>query len=378
MTQGLLKAVIAQLTPPELRGLAYSLFFVVSGVAILLGNSIAGVLSQYFGLYATFLAGASFTVVSAVMLQFTVVGKIGSTAGSESTYMIDVTEFFDDETATLSYVVSDRESKEAAVIDSLLNYDQASGLVATTSADSIIAYLTAQQLTVRWLLETHIHADHLSGSLYLKQQCGGQMAIGSSIKKVLEHWIPFFNIAHDTSVTASQFDVLLDDGDIIKLGATNIRVVHTPGHTPACVSYVIADSVFVGDALFLPDVGTGRADFPGANAAELYDSTQKILSLPPSTFVYSGHDYPPPERSRTGKSTVREQLNNNILLKNGTTKEDFVTTRTARDIGKAVPKLLYPSIQVNIRGGSFGASESNGTHFIKIPTVMPSLCLTGE
>lgn len=281
--------------------------------------------------------------------------------------MIEVKDFFDNDTATFTYVISDRNSGEAAIIDPLLNYDPASGHATTVGADEVISYISEQKFKLRWLLETHIHADHLSASLYIKKRLGGQLAIGSSIKDVLQHWVPFFNTAHDTKGDASQFDRLLDEGDEILLGEHTIRVLHTPGHTPACASYVIDDNVFVGDALFLPDVGTGRADFPGGSASTLYESLQKILALPEHTKIFSCHDYPPPDRTRTGMSTVGAQRKQNILIKAGTSKDDFVAARNKRDTGKPVPKLLYPSIQVNLRGGSFGESESNGGRFVKIP-----------
>jgi glyoxylase-like metal-dependent hydrolase (beta-lactamase superfamily II) len=281
--------------------------------------------------------------------------------------MIEVKEFFDNETATFTYIVIDKETRDTAIIDPVLNYDQSAGLISTKSAEEIIAFITSQMLTLRWLLETHIHADHLSSSLFIKQKCGGELAISSSIITVLDHWIPLFNSAHDTANDASQFDLLLNDGDLIVLGKTPIRVMHTPGHTPACASYLIDDCVFVGDALFQPDVGTGRADFPGASADDLYDSLQKILSLPPSTKIFSGHDYPPGGRPHLSMSTVAEQLAKNTLIKAGVSKKDFVEARIKRDTGKPVPKLLYPSLQVNLRGGSLGRHEENGRQFIKIP-----------
>lgn len=281
--------------------------------------------------------------------------------------MVKIKEFFDTETATLSYVVADEATGLAAVIDPVLNYDHFSGLVTTVSADQIIDYLSSHQLKLEWLLETHIHADHLTASRYIKQKLGGRIAIGSKIRAVLERWVPFFNNAHDTPLDARQFDALLDEGQALPLGKTTIRVIHTPGHTPSCVSYVIGDNVFVGDALFMPDVGTGRADFPGGNAGLQYDSLQKILSLPDETSIFSGHDYPTAGRTATGKSTVREQKEKNILIKAGVSKQDYVAVRNARDHGKPNPKLLYPSIQVNLRAGDFGHAEPNRLQFIKTP-----------
>lgn len=281
--------------------------------------------------------------------------------------MLDVKDFFDQETATFTYVAIDTKTSRCAIIDSVLNYDQSSGNVSTRAADEVLAYVNNAGLHVDILLETHIHADHLTASQYLKKKTGAPIAIGSQIKSVLTHWIPVLNIAKDTAFDASQFDILLDDNATFKLGEKTVTVMHTPGHTPACVSFHIDDAVFVGDALFNPDVGCGRADFPGASAAQLYDSIQRIFSLPASTRIYTAHDYPPPERKASGLSTVSEQQEKNILIKRGTSKPDFVDVRTKRDVGKPVPKLLYPSIQVNLRGGSFGQPEDNGSRYIKIP-----------
>lgn len=281
--------------------------------------------------------------------------------------MVDVKSFFDPETATFTYVVSNADSLEALVIDPVLNYDQYAGKVITTSADEIIDYVSSRRLVVRWLLETHIHADHLTASSYIKQHLGGVIAIGSKIKAVLEHWIPMLNIGHDTPSDASQFDLLLEDGASIKLGNIDINVIHTPGHTPSCTTYVIGDKAFVGDVLFMPDVGTGRTDFPGGSASSQYDSIMRILALPDDTKIYCGHDYPPPERAASGLSRVKEQKENNILLKGSKSRQDYVVLRNQRDIGKPVPNLLFPSLQVNLRAGTFGQVESNGCHYIKIP-----------
>ncbi len=287
--------------------------------------------------------------------------------------MLEVKHFFDTDTATFTFVVAHRQSGEAAIIDPVLNYDPSSGVVTTTGADEIIASIKAQKLRVRWLLETHIHADHLTASLYIKHQCGGKVAIGAHIKSVLEHWVPFFNTSVDTPPDASQFDVLLSEGDTLPFGDKTIRVLHTPGHTPACVSYVFDDMVFVGDALFQPDVGTGRADFPGGSAAQLYDSIKKILNLDAKTKIYSCHDYPPAGRELSPLSTVAEQNERNILIRQSVTRQDFIDTRNKRDVGKPVPKLIYPSVQVNLRAGSFGKGESNGQHYIKIPVQAPKI-----
>ncbi len=281
--------------------------------------------------------------------------------------MVDVKEFFEKDTATLSYVVSDTATGSAVIIDPVLNYDHFTGTVGTQFADGIMDYVHAQKLKPLWLLETHIHADHITAAHYLKHKYQIPVAISSQIKSVLSRWVPFFNTADDTPLDASQFDRLLDDGDTLPFGNSTIRVIHTPGHTPSCVSYVIEHNIFVGDALFMPDVGAGRADFPGGDAGTLYDSIQKILSFADSTKVYCGHDYPTADRAASGLSTVGTQKEKNILVKTGVSREDFIAIRTDRDRGKPIPRLLYPAIQVNLRSGDFGATSPCGHHFIKIP-----------
>lgn len=280
---------------------------------------------------------------------------------------IDIRTFFDDETATFTHVVTDINTKQAAVIDSVLNYNQDAGRSSTKSADQVIAYIEANQLSVQWILETHIHADHLTASHYLKEKLGGKIAIGEKIKEVLSFWVPIFNTAHDTPLDASQFDVLFKDGEAFKLGDTKVKVMHTPGHTPACSSYLIEDAVFVGDTIFMPDIGTARTDFPGGSAEDLYESVKKILSLPDSTRIFLCHDYPPATRDVTWMVTVKEQKEKNILMHDGISKEVYVETRHKRDKGKAVPKLLLPSIQVNLRAGTFGEPEGNQVQYVKIP-----------
>lgn len=280
---------------------------------------------------------------------------------------IDIKTFFDQETATFTHIVSDKKTHHAAIIDSVLNYDPYSGKSSTHSADQIIAYIQENKLIVEWILDTHIHADHITASHYLKDKCGGKIGIGSHIKDVLQLWVPLFNTFHDTPLDGSQFDVLLDDGQQIMLGTIPIKVIHTPGHTPACSSYLIEDAVFVGDTIFMPDLGTARTDFPGGSAATLFDSVQKLLSLDDHIRIFLCHDYPPQGRELRWVTTVLEQKEQNILVKAGTDKEQYVAIRNKRDEGKAVPKLLLPSLQANLRAGTFGDCEENGIHYIKIP-----------
>lgn len=278
-----------------------------------------------------------------------------------------IQEFFDVDTATFTYVLSDPTQKVAAVIDSVLNYDPFSGKTSTTAADKVIAYLTQQQLKLVWILETHIHADHLTAAHYLKEKLGGQIGMGSGIRDVLKFWVPFFNLASDVPLDASQFDVLFEDNQSLPLGSLEIKVLHTPGHTPACATYQVQDALFVGDTLFMPDVGTARTDFPGGSAATLYESIQRLYALPDETRVYVGHDYPTAGREPQACTTIGDEKKANVLLPGNLAKEAYVQTRQARDHGKPVPKLLLPALQVNLRAGTFGAAESNGRHYLKIP-----------
>ena len=275
--------------------------------------------------------------------------------------------FFDSDTATFTYVISNEESNQCIIIDPVLNYDQYSGITSTKSADEIIAYLNQENLKAKWILETHIHADHLTASSYLKEKLNSKIGIGENIKEVLKFWVPIFNTENDTDLNGSQFDHLFKDGEIIKIGSLEIKIIHTPGHTPACVSYLIEDSIFVGDTLFMPYVGTARTDFPGGSADMLYDSIQKILSLPKNTKIYTCHDYPPEDKHPSSVSTVLEQENHNIMINEAVSKTEYVKARNDKDRGKKVPQLLLPSIQFNLRAGSFGVRENNGTQYIKIP-----------
>lgn len=280
---------------------------------------------------------------------------------------INIKTFFDENTATFTHVVNDITTNQAAIIDSVLDYDQYSGRSSTKLVDQIIAYIEEKKLKVEWILDTHIHADHITASRYLKDKVGGKIGIGAKIKDILALWVPIFNIYKDTNLDASQFDCLFEDDQIIKLGNVDIKIIYTPGHTPACVSYLIENTIFVGDTIFMPDVGTARTDFPGGSAAILYDSIKKILNLPDDTKIFMCHDYPPNNRNIEWISSVKEQKENNILVHNGISKDEYIKIRNKRDEKKAVPKLLLPSIQANLRAGTFGLPEDNNVQYIKIP-----------
>lgn len=280
---------------------------------------------------------------------------------------VHIQSFFDTDTATFTYVVADMPTHTAVIIDSVLNYDQFTGRTKTDSADAVIAYLKDNHLKAEWILETHIHADHLSASRYLKEKIGGKVGIGSRIKEVLQYWVPIFNTGADTPLTTAQFDHIFTDNEIVSFGNTQIKVLHTPGHTPACASYLIEDAIFVGDTVFMPDVGTARTDFPGGSAEMLYDSIQRIFSLPDETRIFTCHDYPPSGRDPQSLSTVKEQKNRNIFINSTISKDDYITKRNARDQQLAPPRLLLPSLQVNLRAGSFGNPEDNGCQYVKIP-----------
>jgi glyoxylase-like metal-dependent hydrolase (beta-lactamase superfamily II) len=274
--------------------------------------------------------------------------------------------FFDSNTATFTYVISDDSSNKCAIIDPVLNYDQYSGTTSTKSADEIIDYLQKENLEAKWILETHIHADHLTAAKYLKEKLGAKIGIGKNVKEVLKFWVPIFNTHNDTNLDGSQFDHLFEDGEIIKIGSLDIKIIYTSGHTPACVSYLTKDSIFVGDTLLMPYVGTARTDFPGGSASTLYDSIQKILSLPSNINIYTCHDYPPQNKKPSPISTILEQKNNNIMINSNITKMAYVKARESKDKEMKVPQLLLPSIQFNLRAGSFGQKD-NGSYYIKIP-----------
>lgn len=278
-----------------------------------------------------------------------------------------IDHFFDAETATFTYVVSDPATKACAIIDPVLDYDMFAGRVSTISADKLIAHVQKQGLRVEWILETHAHADHLTGAHYLREKLGGKIAIGEHIKEVLRYWVPLLGTAHDTQLDGSQFDHLFHDNETFRIGGIDVRVMFTPGHTPACVSYVMGDAVFVGDTIFMPYVGTARTDFPGGSAEELYRSIQKLLSLPDHTRIFTCHDYPPEGKAESPVCTVADQKAKNSMVHDGVSEAEYVAARNAKDVGKAVPKLLLPSLQVNLRAGDLGKAEANGIHYIKIP-----------
>lgn len=277
----------------------------------------------------------------------------------------DIQAFFDEQTFTVTYLVSDPQSRLATIIDPVLDYDSKSARTSTQSADAVLAAAKAKDLSLEWILETHAHADHLSAAAYLKGLTGAKIAIGEHIVQVQKTFASIFN-ARDIAGDGRPFDRLLKDGDAV--GGLSIEVMHTPGHTPACVSYRIGDNVFVGDTLFMPDYGTARTDFPGGNARDLYRSITRILSLPPQTILWMCHDYKAAGRDHYAwRSTVAEQRANNIHVHDGIDEEKFVTARQARDRTLATPALILPSVQVNIRAGQMPPRDDNGQIYLKLP-----------
>jgi glyoxylase-like metal-dependent hydrolase (beta-lactamase superfamily II) len=275
--------------------------------------------------------------------------------------------FFDPATWTVSYVVSDNATGAAAVIDPVLDYDFRSGRTSTRHADQVLAYLQAKKLKLEWILETHAHADHVSSAVYLQERAGGRIAIGENIRQVQATFKTLFNLERSFLADGSQFDHLFRDGETFRIGEVQAQALAVPGHTPADVAYLIGDSVFVGDTLFMPDVGTARADFPGGDAATLYRSIRRLLSLPPTTRMYVCHDYPPMGRDQLWETTVAEQRAKNIHARDGITQERFVALRRARDATLDVPTLILPSIQVNVRGGRMPPADDNGIAYLRIP-----------
>jgi len=280
----------------------------------------------------------------------------------------DVEGFFDEATNTVSYILRDPETSACAIVDSVLDYDIASGRTSTASADKIIAAVQERQLKVEWILETHVHADHLSAAPYLQEKLGGKVGIGEKITVVQDIFGKVFNAGTEFQRDGSQFDHLFEDGDTFTIGKLNARVMHTPGHTPACMTYVIGDAAFVGDTLFMPDYGTARADFPGGDARALYRSIRKVLSLPPKTRLFLCHDYKAPGRDHFAwETTVEAERAGNVHVKDGVTEDEFVEMRTARDKKLGTPKLIIPSIQVNMNAGNFPDPDENGNVFLKVP-----------
>jgi glyoxylase-like metal-dependent hydrolase (beta-lactamase superfamily II) len=275
--------------------------------------------------------------------------------------------FFDEPTNTVSYLVADPVTREAAAIDPVLDYDQGSSSVDTRSVDEMLATAAREGYRLVWTLETHAHADHLSGSPYIKAKTGARIGIGEHIKDVQRIFRPIFN-ATDLATDGSDFDHLFTDGERFRVGELEFEVLYTPGHTPADVTYKVADAAFVGDTLFMPDYGTARADFPGGDAHLLYRSIRRLLSLPPETRLFMCHDYKAPDRDTYAwETTIAEQRKSNVHVKEGVTEEAFVAMRTARDAKLSAPRLLLPSIQVNIRAGRFPPAEANGVHYLTIP-----------
>lgn len=279
--------------------------------------------------------------------------------------------WFDEATFTVTYLVGDPVTRQAAVIDPVLDYDPASGQVSTASVDALLAAASEGGWTITHVLETHAHADHLSAAPQIKAATGAKIGIGAHIDKVQSTFADLFN-APDVSRSGAEFDLLLADGDCLKIGELAVEVLHTPGHTQACISYKVGNAVFVGDTLFMPDYGTARVDFPGGDAASLYRSIRRILALPPETRLFMCHDYKAPGRETYAwETTVAEQRANNVHIHQGVDEAAFVAMRTARDKGLAMPRLLLPSVQVNIRAGRFPPAEDNGMSYLKIPVRLP-------
>ncbi|TFH86535.1 MBL fold metallo-hydrolase [Billgrantia azerbaijanica] len=279
-----------------------------------------------------------------------------------------VTPFFDEPTNTFSYVVRDPESTACAILDSVLDFDYAAGRTDVHSADAIVALVEREGLTVEWLLETHVHADHLSAAPYLYEKLGGRTGIGAKITVVQDVFGKVFNAGTDFARDGSQFDRLFEEGDTFTIGNLEGRVLHTPGHTPACLTYVIGDAAFIGDTLFMPDYGTARCDFPGGDARTLYRSIHKVLSLPDATRLFLCHDYKAPGREEyRHETTVAEQRAHNVHVHEGIGEEAFVKMRTERDATLGMPKLIIPSVQVNMRAGQMPPPEGNGQVYLKVP-----------
>ena len=279
----------------------------------------------------------------------------------------EVTPFFDNLTNTVSYVVKDPGSNACAVINSVMDIDYAAGRITYKSADNIIAFITQHSLKLEWLIETHVHADHLSGAPYIQGKLGGKIGIGEQIAVVQETFGKVFNEGTEFRRDGSQFDRLFKDGDSYQIGAMKAFAVHTPGHTPACMTHVIGDAAFVGDTLFMPDGGSARADFPGGDARTLYRSIRRILSLPGETRLFMCHDYGPNGREIRWETTVAEQRAHNIHARDGITEDEFVATREARDRTLDMPQLIIPSLQVNMKAGQLPAPDASGTRFLKVP-----------
>jgi glyoxylase-like metal-dependent hydrolase (beta-lactamase superfamily II) len=279
-----------------------------------------------------------------------------------------VAPFFDEQTCTITYVLTDKATSQTAVIDPVLDYDASAGKLSSKGIDAIIDYIDQNNFRLEWILETHAHADHVTAAAYLKQKRGGQIGIGEHIKIVQSTFKSLFNFDEEMLCDGSQFDCLFEDGELLTLGHLAIEVIHTPGHTPACVSYLIEDAVFVGDTIFMPDFGSARTDFPNGSAKALYQSIQKLLALPDQTRMFVGHDYKSSSRDvYAWETNVLEQKHHNIHVKKGVSEIQFITMRNTRDESLPAPKLLIPAIQLNIRGGQMPPKEENGKRYLKIP-----------
>lgn len=275
--------------------------------------------------------------------------------------------FYDECTATFTYVIVDEVNRKCGIVDSVLTYDPSTARTSTVNADQVIDYIQRENLENQWILETHVHADHITAAHYLKQQVGGNIAIGSGIREVLSVWVPIFETEADTQTDGSQFDQLFNEGDSFAIGDLKVTVWHTPGHTPACVSYLVENHIFVGDTLFAPHLGTARCDFPGGSAATLYRTIQRFFTLPEATVMHLGHDYPEAGQQPVATVTLANTKKNNVHISPHTTMADYIAKREARDATLAVPKLLLPALQANLRNGQFGTTSPNGQQFIKIP-----------
>ena len=289
-------------------------------------------------------------------------------AGQDPALRPEIASFFDPATFTVTHVVHDSATLEAAVVDSVLDFDSASGRTSTASADAVIDYVTSRNLKVTWLLETHAHADHLSAAPYLQEKIGGKIAIGADITKVQTVFGKLFNAGTEFERDGSQFDALFKDGDTFTIGTLPVTVMHVPGHTPACIAYVVGEAVFVGDTMFMPDYGTARADFPGGDARTLFRSLRRILSLPPETRLFMCHDYLPKGRAEyVWETTVAAEREGNIHAHDGITEDEFVAMREARDATLDMPRLILPSVQVNMRAGHLPPADDNGVVYLKLP-----------
>ena len=287
---------------------------------------------------------------------------------SDAVLRPEIASFFDPATYTVTYVVHDPATLEAAIIDSVLDFDPNSGRTATASADKVVDFVTSHNLKVKWLLETHAHADHFSAAPYLQEKLGGKIAIGAEITTVQKVFGKLFNAGTDFERDGSQFDALFKDGDTFTIGSLPVTVMHVPGHTPADIAYVVGEAVFVGDTMFMPDYGTARADFPGGDARQLFRSLRRILSLPPETRLFMCHDYLPKGRtSYVWETTVAAEREGNIHAHDGITEDEFVQMREARDATLDMPRLILPSVQVNMRAGHLPPPDDNGVTYLKIP-----------